>query len=162
MIDMNLKVLAPRSCLETEMDAFEALVKQGGEVQADGLGERIRAAVQLGFVNNGEMVSVAAVKRPCDEYRDKVFGDAGCSTEFTRQFGGVELGWAYTVPHLRRLGLCSLLVSMLLSHVEGAVFATCRANNAEIIGILERNRFSRLGYPYQGRTASLLLYGRSV
>jgi hypothetical protein len=161
MIEMSFKALSPVCCSLRELEAFESLVKEGGEVHPDGLGERIRAAVHLGFVKDqhNDLVAVAAIKRPNSEYRDKVFTDARAS-HLIQRFGVLELGWAYTRPGLRKLGLCSLLTSLLLTQVQEPVFVTTRIDNQETKGILARTGFTFLGVPYQGRTSTICLLGR--
>jgi len=63
--ELTVHIRNPLSMSKQELDQYETLVLKGGEVDAQGLRERIERASFLSFVSDGSrMVAVGAVKRP--------------------------------------------------------------------------------------------------
>jgi hypothetical protein len=69
----------PSNCSKAELDAFEKLVKQGGEVTGQGLRERILRAEWLVFTveEDGTFSGISALKTPNDSYKRNIFRKAG-------------------------------------------------------------------------------------
>ena len=65
-------LLTPAKRSKAELDAFEDLVRIGGEVTLNGLRNRIESAyfLALGKAASGEVVGIAALKKPNNNYRD--------------------------------------------------------------------------------------------
>ena len=122
---------------------------------------RIRAAKCLAFHYSpgGELMAIAALKTPEDQYRHDVFEMAGSSASYADY--KVELGWVYVVPAYRRkrvaLELCEHL---LLRTTCDFVFATTRSDNTVMSRILRACDFAEAGKPYIRRGEQLKLYLR--
>ena len=87
------------------MGRFAEMVISAGEVCADGLDERIRAAALLIFLYDRDDVlcGVAAVKQPDAAYRNGVFAKAEAS--FDPATYALELGWVVVAEKYRGHGL---------------------------------------------------------
>jgi GNAT superfamily N-acetyltransferase len=146
---------APAQCAEEELDAFEALLRESGEVMERGLSIRIRAAACLGFsyTRHGELAAVAALKVPFQTYRDRVFRKAHARRPAVVY--GLELGWFFVRPSARGHRLSEELARRLLEPVpERAVFATTRTDNQAMRRVLESLGFVMTGQPYLRTAAS--------
>ncbi len=120
----------PSECSDHELDAFEDLVKKGGEVAPAGLRNRIMKAEWLVFVveEDGTFAAVAALKRPSDSYKRKVFQKARTSEnpdDFT-----FEAGWIFVEEAFRDRKYSRLLLQTVVK-LAGAkkVYATTREDN---------------------------------
>ncbi|WNJ97203.1 hypothetical protein RND59_18535 [Vibrio ruber] len=67
---------SPKNCTDSELESFEKLVAEGGEVTLAGLRQRIQRAEKLVFINDGECVAVGAIKTPNSGYKAGVFEKA--------------------------------------------------------------------------------------
>ena len=122
---------------------------------------RIRAAKCLAFYYSpsGELVAIAALKAPNDEYRRDVFKMAGSPASYADY--KVELGWVYVVPDYRRKQIATNLCEQLLLSAAGdQVFATTRSDNGVMSRILRACAFAEVGNPYMHRGEQLRLYLR--
>jgi GNAT superfamily N-acetyltransferase len=149
MTDLTTTIKSARECSTVERAAFLALVLQGGEVDEQGLPNRIARAEALLFLLHGRLglIGISALKHPEDNYRKKVFA-ASCSECAATSFN-LELGWLYLSEKQRRGGLSSLLIDPLLDiAADRSVFATCRSNNDAMHSILPRHGFRHSGDPY--------------
>jgi hypothetical protein len=63
-MSMETKIKNPNECTDADLEDFERLVKEGGEVDPNGLRGRIRRAEKLVFISDGECVGVGAIKNP--------------------------------------------------------------------------------------------------
>lgn len=127
---LNTMRKQPSSCSNRELDAFEAMVKRGGEVPAEGLRDRIERAAWLVFLyaEHEVLAGIAALKRPTDTYRDKVFRKAK-ATEKPADYG-LEVGWIFVDEGFRRNGYSRHLFEAVLKLAgESPVFATTREDN---------------------------------
>jgi GNAT superfamily N-acetyltransferase len=151
----GIVIKKPSQCSPEEIREFYNLVAAGGEYSLSALSYGIKKSPLLGFYfDNGDIVSVAAIKT--DEYKDFYFDQANVSGKRDYKY---ELGWFYTLSDYRGQGLSSKLAEKLLNKIKSKkIFATTRINNIAMIKILERNGFTRLGTPYQGRTAPIQLW----
>jgi RimJ/RimL family protein N-acetyltransferase len=146
----NVIKRTPKECTITELDMFEKLVKEGGEVNSEGLRLRIEDALCLAWIeaDDGKVIGVGAIKRPYEQYRSSVFKKAG-SEEVAIQFA-LELGWVFISPAFRGKGLSTPLIKKLLSSAEnGSIFATTRENNEAMKAILANFGFQESGEPYK-------------
>lgn len=139
----------PSECTPEDMAAFKEVVLAGGQVRKQGLDDLIRAAHCLAFGRlDGRMVSVAAIKNPRPDYRQKVFQKAS-SPEDPSAFP-FEYGWAHTLDGYRDRRLNSRINDVILSGLKQAIFATTDETNAAMRHILSLRGFVQSGHPYAG------------
>lgn len=142
-------IKVPAACTEDELQAFEALVRESGEVVERGLPVRVRAAACLAFyyARPGDLAAIAALKVPHRSYRDRVFRKS--RTRRWAEGYPVELGWFFVRPPHRGRRLSALLASRLLTDgPDHPVFATTRTDNRPMLAVLESLGFERTGTPY--------------
>lgn len=146
----------PDAFTADERAQFFALVERGDEVDLVAVAQNIENARTLVFCRNaGELLGVAALKRPIDGYRKGV----GAKAEFhlTRKKSPLELGYVYVVPEARGRGYSHRLVAEALSGAGGdGVYATVRADNAPMLATLIKTGFEMAGQPYPGRKNQLI------
>lgn len=132
-------------CTEAEIAAFCNLVRQGEEVDAQGLEDRAKNAKALVFLFvDRTLAGVAALKRPAKTYRDGVFQKAGVPK--AAESFDLELGWVFVPAIHRGKQYSRVLSAAALSQNEGApTFATTRADNVAMQRTLEHLAFRRLG-----------------
>jgi RimJ/RimL family protein N-acetyltransferase len=142
----------PSECSEKEIEDFFLLVKKGGEVGLHGLVERIERAKYLAFhYEQDELVGIVGLKRPSENYKNKVFRNAGVPKEGKKY--SLEIGWAYTDRSYRSKGICTILVQKILEKFESESFyATVRIDNVAMHKVLKKTGFKGIGKLYQGRT----------
>lgn len=150
----------PRDCSAGDIDAFQSLVLEGGEVEPNGLAQRIARAERLAIaLRDHILVGVGALKSPNSGYRKSVFAKSGTPRSPTAF--ELELGWVYVKPECRGGGISGRLVQELMAAARGRnVFATSRTDNAAMRRSLERAGFVRDGKPYSSdmRAQELLLF----
>lgn len=156
---MKTVVKQPHDCSPQELDEFESLVLQGGEVTPNGLSRRIKKAEQLVFCDRNPVIGVGAVKNPNDGYRTSVFTKAGVLEQLENfKF---ELGWLYTSPAARGEGVGNQLMEAAI-RVSGAggIFATTRFDNDAMHYLFDKYSFEKLGEAYQSANGDyqLVLY----
>lgn len=120
----------PADCSSAELDAFERLIKEGGEVVAEGLRQRITESEWLVFLKeeDGTLSAVAALKRPIGSYKRAVFRKAK-SPENPSDFP-CEAGWIFVKPDFRGRHYSRLLLENVLQLAgDRNVYATTRENN---------------------------------
>ncbi len=159
MISTRIKV--PFDCTSAELDAFENLVRESGEVAFVGLSERITSASHLLFLYDscGTLGGISALKHPNDAYREKVFQRAHASSSAACY--PVELGWLFVQPSHQGKHLSRPLVEQLLPYAAGSlIYATTRADNARMQRTLARYGFHHDGAPYRSKRGDydLVLY----
>jgi GNAT superfamily N-acetyltransferase len=147
----------PGACSPDQIDAFVELVSQGEQVRVTGLRERIVVAHWLGFHCEGdELAAVAAIKRPTENYRDKIFRKAAVDVQ-----GGApiaELGWVVTDAKFRGKGIMSELLHRLLDKADPCnLFATSRTDNSAMQRLLETVGFQETGGTFSGINGDHLL-----
>jgi GNAT superfamily N-acetyltransferase len=154
-------ITKPAFCSKVDLQEFCKLVRQGDEVEAQGLEARVKRAKALVFLRvDGELVGVAALKEPAQTYRDGVFRKAvvpGASTVFW-----FELGWVFVSPAHRRKGYSRVLSGAAISQSDREpLFATTRLDNVAMQKVLEDLGLRRLGESWQsdrGAKPWLVLY----
>ena len=146
---IRIEARSPGECDAKMLDAFESLVREGGEVAEAGLRGRIAAAHELVFAHDGNaLIGVGALKRPPPDYRDRVFkkaGQEGAGASF-----GHEVGWIIVVPERRDKGVGRRITCSCVSGAgERPVFATSSTANGRMHRLLEELGFSRFGRTYK-------------
>lgn len=164
-MELPIFLRVPAECSGSELDAFERLVKLGDEVNPNGLRSRIENAYFLAWVaeNGGEIVGVAALKKPNENYRASVFRKAQMKEEPSKY--EAELGWIFVKNEYRRKGLATRLVEKLFSvKIPKSVYATTRKKNDPMVPILKRFGFVQSGvqYPSTEGDYDLVLYIKPV
>ncbi|WLH11460.1 GNAT family N-acetyltransferase [Pseudomonas hefeiensis] len=152
---------APKDCSSTELNTFERLVSDGGEVSLAGLRQRIQRAEKLLFINNGECVAVGAIKNPNAGYKIGVFEKSNAPEQSKYQY---ELGWLYVSSAARGKGYGRVLMETIKESLAGkACFATTREDNAPMRYLFSQFGFSKLGQPYKSENGdySLVLYAKT-
>jgi GNAT superfamily N-acetyltransferase len=154
-------IIRPWLCTESEIATFCHLVRQGEEVQRQGLEARIRRAKALVLLHvDRQVVGVAALKQPAKTYRDGVFRKAGVANAAVSF--DLELGWVFVLPAHRGKQYSRILSAAALSRSERKpTFATTRADNIAMQRTLEHLAFRRLGDSWRsdrGQRPRLLLY----
>lgn len=144
------KIKKPSHCADEELSTFESLVRGAGEVNPNGLNERIRNAHYLMFLFDeaGESCGVSALKMPADGYRSRVFNKA--HSVLSPASYPLELGWVVVSPAHQGKGLSYRLVSELLSTAGGdLIYATTRVDNTRMHRTLVRAGFREEGGHYR-------------
>lgn len=139
----------PAECSDAELGSFEHFARRGGQVAFRGLRQRIRAAEWLVFLYEGDgiLAAVAALKRPNESYRRKVFESA--KTLVNPSDFEYELGWVYVEPRFRGRRYSRLLVESALALAPTAnVYATTREDNGWMRQTNSRCGFEEAGNPY--------------
>ncbi len=147
---MTTRIKPPSDCDATELDAFEALVRTGGEVTEAGLRQRITNASHLLFLYDsfGVLAGVSALKHPNKDYRTNVFQRAQATSSAASY--PVELGWVFVAPSHQGQHLSRPLVEQLLPYAAvSLVYATTRADNEWMQRTLVRYGFHQNGSPYR-------------
>lgn len=144
------RIKSPADCSPAELDSFEALVREGGEVTPAGLSQRISSASRLLFLydSSGMLCGVSALKHPNDGYRSKVFRQAEASVLPATY--PIEIGWVLVSLSHQGQRLSRPLVEQLLPYAEGSlVYGTTRADNERMHRTLARYGFRQDGVPYR-------------
>ncbi|HWT20465.1 MAG TPA: hypothetical protein VN280_16235 [Variovorax sp.] len=154
---------ASTDCSPEELRAFVAVVREGGEVNPNGLAERVRRARLLSFAReNGQLVGVAGLKFPSINHRREV--EHGSGARLAADAYPFELGWVFVSPTSRgggkSLALCTELVKR---EPSSGMFATSRANNVAMHRTLAKLGFLRIGAEWQSgqNPAMLWLFARA-
>jgi predicted GNAT family N-acyltransferase len=162
---LEVEVKRLSDCSQAEIKVFENVVVEAGEVQTDSLRSLIVRAVSLIFLysDSDELAGIAAVKRPDEGYKRKVFSRAN-SPENPYHYD-YELGWIVVRENYRGNHLSRYLVEAALRVIDGAkIYATTRATNVAMRRTNERYGFRVSGEPYpssrRGDNYELLLFVR--
>lgn len=144
-----IDVKKPDECSAAELGDFEAFVLAGGEVEANGLEDRIKHAEKLLFLRiDGCLKGIAAIKNPTNNYKTNVFKKAKAILE-PNQFQ-YELGWIYILPSARGNGFSNELVEKAISIIpKKAIFSTSREDNQKMHKVLKKYGFSNHGKRYK-------------
>ena len=157
-MDTEFRVTAaqPHRFSDKERSSFRSLVEQGGEVAPNSVSTNINTARALVFgMVAGELVGIAALKRPQERYRKRIGASAGVDLSQTAY--PYELGYVFLLPQARGQKNSPRLVTAALEHaVSAAVFATVRADNERMLATLARAGFEQAGQDYPGREARLI------
>lgn len=156
-------IKSPSECSPAELELFTRLAREGNEVQSAGLMKRVvRAKALAFFVEDGNTIGIAALKRPYESYKAGVFAKAKATQE-SGQFP-YELGWVVIDEKHQGRKLSRVLVEAVLSKCEGRhVFATSATTRDRMHRTLSRFGFVRHGqeYPSSERDEQLFLFIRT-
>ena len=126
---LTSSLFLPSDCAPHALTDFEKLVIEGGAVNPEGLGKRIRKASRLLFLrtSDDQLVGVGALKHPRPEYRNRVFADARATVSAEEY--PVELGWVVVAKSYQGRRLSTRIVGELLPFAKNEnIFATTRAD----------------------------------
>ena len=91
---MKTLIKSPAECSQCELNTFELMVKEGGQVSSMGLRARIEQTEKLIFIWKDEnCVAIAGLKKPAQAYKVKVFEASG-TTEKIDEYK-FEMGYIY-------------------------------------------------------------------
>jgi predicted GNAT family N-acyltransferase len=155
---MKTKCYPPGQFSDAELGRFAEMVISGGEVCADGLDGRIRAAAFLVFLYDRDDVlcGVAAIKQPDADYRNGVFAKAEAS--FDPATYALELGWVVVAEKYRGHGLTANLLTPLIKRFPGEpIYATTRIGNEPMRRSLVRYGFQSDGTHYLNKKGDAFL-----
>jgi len=148
---IRIQTKTPRDCHPEDLEVFVAMVRQGGQVTAQGLEERVNNSHLLAFAKaqDDRIVGVGALKRPHQVYASNVFKDAGLSEESLDTYP-IELGWLYIDPDFRHKGAGSAIVAQLLEGRQSkGVFSSVQEDNSWMKEILRKTGFESAGYSFE-------------
>lgn len=150
---MKSVIKSPQECSVSELNVFETLTKEGGEVSAIGLRGRVEQAHKLIFIYaDNDCVAVGGLKNPIANYKTKVFKKAGVPE--------LESNYKYEVGYLysKVKGVGNLLMQSICEASSGnQLFATTRENNEVMHHLFGKYHFSRLGEPYDSENGDYSL-----
>ena len=143
-----MAVRLPGELSEPELNEFASLVLEGGEVQPNGLEQRIKGAYCPRIIQfEAEVFAVGAVKRPDESYKRKIFANAKL-LEYVDRYE-FEIGWFYVCPQHRGKGISNQILNELIESLGSkSVYATSRLNNIAMRRVLLRSKFVSIGQPY--------------
>lgn len=152
----NIKILRPENCTKEELDSFKKLILLGGQVDSNGLENRILTCHLLAFCysENDELIGISALKNKNTNsvklIRDKAnFSDEEIPTK--------ELGYSVTKAEHRGKGINSSLNNQLLDNLNGnKLFAT--TDNDTMRKYLISKGFSKKGQSFKGKYNTNLEY----
>jgi GNAT superfamily N-acetyltransferase len=143
MTNHQISVLAPAECSAAQLRQFHELVLSDGQVQADGLVERIASAALLAFAYSGEeLAGVASVKQQKRNYVNGVFLKAKVPRLAEKYL--FEIGYAVTHENFRRRGISRELIGALISHKPRTQFYATTKNDG-MRDLLTRSGFKKTG-----------------
>ncbi|WP_178087874.1 GNAT family N-acetyltransferase [Plesiomonas shigelloides] len=145
---MKIEINNPNAFSKRQLDEFEKIVVEAGEVQADGFRELLESAYRLVFLYvRGKLAATGAIKIPRTSYRNRVFLKASVS-ECADQFP-YEAGWIVVTSENRGKGLSTHIVNAIIEELAGEkCYATTRADNLRMHKTFRRTNFSKLGEDY--------------
>ena len=160
---LRSSIFLPSDCTAQALADFEKLVVEGGAVNSEGLGQRIRNASRLLFLraSDGQLIGAGALKHPRPEYRNKVFADARATVSADEY--PVELGWVVVAKSYQGRRLSTRIVSELLAFAKDEnIFATTRTDE-RVLSFAFDCGFKINGKPFSsGNGYDLVLYLRNA
>ncbi|OJV52974.1 MAG: hypothetical protein BGO31_04260 [Bacteroidetes bacterium 43-16] len=152
----NIKISSPENCTKEELDSFKELVLLGGQVDSNGLENRILNCNLLAFCysENEELIGVSAVKNKNINSVKLVRKKANFSD---KEIPTQELGYSVTKAEHRVKGINRLLNNQLLDNLGGEkIFAT--TDNDTMRKYLLSKGFSKKGQSFKGKYNTNLEY----
>lgn len=148
-MSMQIEVKLPNDCELAELNYFEKIVVEAGEVQAAGFRNLMLGAHRLIFLKvDGELAATGAIKVPRDTYQKGVFEKAGVSELLSKY--KYEAGWIFVSKSHRRKGFSTQIVNALIEEISShGCYATTRSDNLGMHKIFTRTNFEKLGDDYQ-------------
>ncbi len=157
----QILIKTPQQATSEELQNFHDMLIDGGEVLEQGLMNRIKSAKLLGFIyEDDKLVSIKAIKKPLDSYKEKVFKKAdvsGLEDDYP-----YESGYAYTIPAMRGKGLYTKLSNKMFNKFKESNFVTTHSKT--VMKVLTKHGYKKLGKPYTNKagTYKLTLFGRKL
>jgi len=147
----EIAVGIPKEFTDAERAVFAELVRAGEEVGGKILERNVADARALAMLKHaGNILGVAALKRPQASYRKRISREAGA--EIVAETFPYELGYIYLSPEVRGKRQSHRLVAAVLKLSDGAgVFATTRRDNHPMLHTLAKSGFEMVGAPYQSK-----------
>ncbi|MBB1287516.1 N-acetyltransferase [Pseudoalteromonas sp. SR43-6] len=141
---MKTIIKSPSECSLFELDTFEKMAVEGGQVSPVGLRSRVKQAEKLIFIWQGDAcVAIAGLKNPLQIYKSKVFKAAGVSNAIEKY--KCEIGYIYAKVN----GVGNQLMEGVLDASEGySTFATTQDTNEVMQHLLPKFGFVKLGNSY--------------
>lgn len=141
---MKTVIKSPIECSTSELDVFELMAKEGGQVSPIGLRSRIELAEKLIFIWKDDVcVAIAGLKNPFQAYKTKVFKATGMASKVDDY--QYEIGYIYA----KVKGVGNELMQGVLSASKGSVvFATTKDTNEAMQYLLPKFGFGKLGHSY--------------
>ena len=160
---LKSSIFLPSDCTAEALADFEKLVVEGGAVNSEGLGQRIRNASRLLFLwaPGDQLIGAGALKHPRPEYRNKVFADAQATVSADEY--PVELGWVVVSKSYQGRRLSTRIVNELLGFAkDDNIFATTRTDE-RVLSFAFDCGFKMNGRPFpSGNGYDLVLYLRNA
>lgn len=144
-----MTIKKPIDCSQEELELFKSLVLLGGQVDPNGLKERIANCKLLGFHYNDkkELVGVSALKSKSPNSVKAVQSKAEISESLNPQF---ELGYSVTKKEFRGQGINKAINDKLLDEISGEkVYAT--TDNDTMRHYLIEKGFTKKGKSFKGK-----------
>lgn len=153
----DIVTLEPGGFDKLTVDKVYKLILHGNQVQSEGLMSRILNADKVMSYNiKGEPISVVAIKNPCNDYRLFNFKTAGI--EDVAEMYLKELGWIYTFPVFRQMGLCKVIFNKIINECKNNLYAITNINNFIMINMLSQSGFSQIGNDYSNGRSMFRIY----
>lgn len=157
---MKTVIKSPTKCSKSELDTFEQMANEGGQVNSIGLRSRIEQAEKLIFIWQDEVcVAIAGLKNPLQTYKSKVFKAAGVAGDIGKY--KFEIGYIYAKVN----GVGNQLMQGVLDASEGSTaFATTQDTNKVMQHLLPKFGFTKLGKSYKNNSGEyhLGLFGNET
>lgn len=145
---MGVIIKQPAAILEEEMIQIVNLINQGSQVQGNSreLRNRINNSAFVSFIiEDGKIISMAALKNPADSYKRKVFEAAQFLSNLHEY--KYELGYIVTAENRQGEKLCQKLLSEFIPLIANyKMFATTRKES--MVHILGKFGFLPVGVQY--------------
>jgi len=154
----KFSIKTPADCMLPELFYFYLLVKKGNKVSTVELTQKIYSCKLLAFCYLGNrLVGISAIKRPAQSYITQVHEKAGITRNINDY--ALELGYSYTEPEFRQMGISRMLKAMLQSKItkqKGFIFSTTAVATSQ--RYLTSQGFVACGNPYQGTFDNEIVY----
>jgi GNAT superfamily N-acetyltransferase len=136
-----------------EYKDFYVLVDEGGQAYVTLSSIKKYGKLFAFYYIDDELASVAAIK---DDHRKEDIFDASETEEDPDDYK-YEIGWFYTKPEYRKLGLNTRLFKALWDRVNHGLFMTIRINNKESLSNAKKYGFKKTGVPIDAGVFDIVL-----
>lgn len=144
-----MTIKKPIDCSKEELELFMNLVLEGGQVDPDGLEERIKNCRLLGFYFNDkkELVGVSALKSKTSNSVKAIKAKAKVTDKIIPE---VELGYSVTKKEFRGQGINKIINDKLLEEAKDEkIYAT--TDNDTMRKYLSEKGFIKKGSSFKGK-----------
>lgn len=151
-----MEIKKPIDCSQEELELFQSLVLLGGQVDPNGLKERIANCKLLGFYYNdkNELIGISAIKFKSSNSVKATKAKAEISDNLNPQ---LELGYSVTKKEFRGQGVNRAINDKLLEAIKGEkVYAT--TDNDTMRHYLIEKGFIKKGKSFKGKYNQSLDY----